>query len=71
MLWTYFRTRSRIDEPSAHPWQQISIDSCLMGTHFRVNAGIQEVFPTGYQALPGNPASRGTPPHKALDLALP
>jgi hypothetical protein len=41
MSWTYCRTLSRTDEPSAHPWHQTSIDSCIVGTHFQVDAGIQ------------------------------
>ena len=35
------RTRPSTDEPSAHPWHQISNSSCTKGRHFQVNAGIQ------------------------------
>jgi len=24
------------DEPSAHPWHQVSMNSCIIGTHFQV-----------------------------------
>ncbi len=54
MQWTYCRTRSRTDEPSAHPWHQISIDSCIMGTHFQVNAGIQGELGPGVRRDDGN-----------------
>jgi hypothetical protein len=51
---TYCRTRSRTDEPSAHPWHQISIDSCIMGTHFQVNAVIQGELGPGVRRDDGN-----------------
>ena len=35
------RTRPSTDEPSAHPWHQISNSCCTKGRHFQVNAGIQ------------------------------
>jgi hypothetical protein len=54
MPWTYCLTRSRTDEPSAHPWHQISIDSCIMGSHFQANAGIQEELGPGVRRDDGN-----------------
>ena len=37
--WTSRRTHPSTDEPSAHPWHQISNSSCIKGRHFQVNAG--------------------------------
>jgi len=34
--------RSGTDEPSAHPWHQIAIGSCMLGTHFQVKAGVEK-----------------------------
>ena len=34
------RTRPSTDEPSAHPWHQISNSSCSKGRHFQVNVGM-------------------------------
>ena len=36
--WTFRWLRPGTDEPSAHPWHQISINSCIMATHFQANA---------------------------------
>jgi Cft2 family RNA processing exonuclease len=37
------QTRPSTDEPSAHPWHQISNSRCTKGRHFQVKAGIQGV----------------------------
>ena len=41
---TFLRTRPSTDEPSAHPWHQISNSCCTKGRHSQVNAEIRLPF---------------------------
>ena len=43
VLTYYGQTRRRTDEPSAHPWHQISIDFCITGMHFQAKAGTKKI----------------------------
>ncbi len=48
------RSRHSTDEPSAHPWHQISGSCCTKGGYFEVNAGIQGELGPGVRRDDGN-----------------
>jgi hypothetical protein len=48
------RSRHSTDEPSAHPWHQISSCCCTKGGYFEANAGIQGELGPGVRRDDGN-----------------
>jgi hypothetical protein len=71
MPWTYCRTRSGTHEPSAHPWHQISIDSCIMGTHFQALMYFQSDDGWGRQPLPSRWQGPASLPVRVVEVFAP